>query len=123
MISLLFWLYLINSILLINHEIDSAFWKEWDLFKLGGGIRLFLIIHFPLLFIVLYGLILLYQQTLWGLVISLFLSLSGLTAFIIHMYFIRKGYKEFNVPVSLAILYSTFTISVIQGVITLYLMT
>jgi hypothetical protein len=28
--KILFWLYLVNAILLINHEIDSAFWKEWD---------------------------------------------------------------------------------------------
>jgi hypothetical protein len=28
----LFWLYLTNAVLLINHEIDSAYWKEWELF-------------------------------------------------------------------------------------------
>jgi hypothetical protein len=33
MADLLFWLYLVNSVLLINHEIDSAYWKEWDLFR------------------------------------------------------------------------------------------
>jgi hypothetical protein len=27
--KILFWIYLINAILLINHEIDSAYWKEW----------------------------------------------------------------------------------------------
>ena len=33
MADLLLWLYLANSVLLINHEIDSAYWKEWDLFQ------------------------------------------------------------------------------------------
>jgi len=47
-LKILFWLYLINAILLINHEIDSAFWKEWELFKLLGGIGGFLILHFPI---------------------------------------------------------------------------
>jgi len=47
-LKVLFWLYLINAILLINHEIDSAFWKEWELFKLPGGIGGFLILHFPI---------------------------------------------------------------------------
>ena len=28
MADLLLWLYLANSVLLINHEIDSAYWKE-----------------------------------------------------------------------------------------------
>jgi len=26
----LLWLYLANAVLLITHEIDSAYWKEWD---------------------------------------------------------------------------------------------
>jgi len=47
-LKILFWLYLVNAILLINHEIDSAFWKEWELFKLPGGIGGFLILHFPI---------------------------------------------------------------------------
>ena len=25
----LFWLYLVNAVILIVHEIDSAYWKEW----------------------------------------------------------------------------------------------
>ena len=46
--KILFWIYLANAVLLISHEIDSAYWKEWDLFKLPGGITGFLIIHFHL---------------------------------------------------------------------------
>jgi hypothetical protein len=45
MIELLFWLYFINLALLILHEMDSAYGKEWDLFRLQGG---FLLIHPPL---------------------------------------------------------------------------
>lgn len=56
MADALFWLYLSNSVFLINHEIDSAYWKEWELFNLPGGITGFLLIHFPLLICVLYGL-------------------------------------------------------------------
>jgi hypothetical protein len=43
MFELLLWLYLVNAVLLINHEIDSAYWKEWELFKLPGSISGFLI--------------------------------------------------------------------------------
>lgn len=39
--DLLLWLYLTNAVLLINHEIDSAYWKEWDLFRFPGGLRVF----------------------------------------------------------------------------------
>ena len=30
--QLLLWLYLADAVLLITHEIDSAYWKEWNLF-------------------------------------------------------------------------------------------
>ena len=46
--QILFWLYLANALTLIVHEIDSAYWKEWDLFRLPGGEAGFLLLHFPL---------------------------------------------------------------------------
>jgi len=122
MINILFWLYLVNAVLLINHEIDSAFWKEWDLFKLKGGIAGFLVMHFPILFILLYGLVLVFQQLFAGLFFSLLLSASGIFAFFIHLYFIKKGRKEFDAPVSLFILTSTLIVSVFQLVFTLIIL-
>jgi hypothetical protein len=122
MTEFLFWVYLVNAVLLINHEIDSAYWKEWQLFGLPGGISGFLIIHFPVLFLFLYGLVLVYQRTSAGLIISLVLSLAGLFAFSIHTYFIRRGRVEFSMPVSQFILVATLVVSLVQSVITLYLL-
>lgn len=118
----LFWLYLINSVLLINHEIDSAYWKEWDLFKLPGGITGFLIIHFPLLFFVLYGLVLVSRHAFAGYIFSLILCFGGIFAFTIHTYFIKKGRNEFKAPLSLFLLVATLIVSLIQAVVTIYLM-
>ncbi len=115
----LFWIYLINSVLLINHEIDSAYWKEWDLFKLPGGINGFLILHFPLIIFILYGLILVFQHTFTGLIFSLILSFAGMFAFTIHMFFIKKGRNEFKTPISLFILIATLLVSITQLVITI----
>ena len=78
MAELLFWIYLINAVLLINHEIDSAYWEEWELFKLLGKITGFLLLHFVVLFVVLYGLVLVFQQRLSGYIISLIVGLAGL---------------------------------------------
>lgn len=122
MFEILFWLYLVNAVLLINHEIDSAYWKEWELFKLPGGITGFLVIHFPLLFLVLYGLILVYKQSDVGLIFSLLLSFGGLFAFGIHMFFIKKGREEFRIPISLFILVGTLIVSIVQAVITILLL-
>lgn len=122
MFELLLWLYLVNAVLLINHEIDSAYWKEWELLKLPGSISGFLIIHFPLIFLVLYGLILVYKQTFAGLIFSLLLSVGGLFAFFIHTYFIRKGREEFKIPISIFILIATLIVSIAQAAVTIYLM-
>ena len=122
MFEVLFWIYLVNSILLINHEIDSAYWKEWKLFKLPGGISLFLILHFFILFIILFGLVQVYQESLTGLSLSLVLALSGIFAFGIHTYFIKKGRDEFKLPVSLFILILMLPVSIVQLAITVYLL-
>ena len=122
MFEALSWIYLSNAVLLIVHEIDSAYWKEWDLFKLPGGITGFLIIHFPLVFLVLYGLTLVNQHSSAGLIFSLVLSFAGVFAFTIHTFFIRKGRNEFKVPVSLFILVATLVVSLAQAAITIYLM-
>jgi len=121
MAEFLFWLYLSNSVLLVNHEIDSAYWKEWELFKLPGGITGFLLLHFPLLFVVLYGLAMVAGRSFAGLVFSIILSLGGIFAFVIHTYFLKKGRNEFNTGVSKFILWSILFVSSVQLTVTVYL--
>jgi hypothetical protein len=128
----LFWLYLANATLLINHEIDSAYWREWNLFFPAKGevtpasenrnMAFFLLAHLPLVFLILYGLVGVYNRTNAGLVISLLLAGGGLFAFCAHMFFLRKGHKEFNTPVSLLVLIATLPVSLAQGVCTLVLL-
>ena len=122
MSEFLFWLYLSNSVLIINHEIDSAYWKEWELFKLPGGINGFLLIHLPLLLFILYGLVLVTRKSFIGLIFSLILCLGGIFAFMIHTYFLKKGRNEFNQPLSKLILQATLVISIVQIAVTIYLM-
>jgi chromate transport protein ChrA len=112
---------MINSILLINHEIDSAYWKEWELFKIPGGITGFLLVHFPLLFLVLYGLVLVSRQSSAGLFFSFFLCFGGIFASVIHTYFLKKGRKEFDKPISKLMLVLIAFVSVIQLVVTISL--
>jgi hypothetical protein len=46
--SILSWLYLVNATILITHQIDAAYWHEWELFKMPGGIQLNLLLNIPL---------------------------------------------------------------------------
>ena len=122
MFEVLFWLYLANAVLLINHEIDSAYWREWELFKLPGGLTFFLVIHFVILFIVLFGLIKVFQESLAGLYFSLILALAGVFAFSIHMYFIKRGRDEFGLLISRLILTGLLLVSLVQMGVTIYLL-
>ena len=122
MFEILFWVYLVDIVLLILHEMDSAYWKEWELFHLPGGLGGFLLIHFPLYFLGLYGLIPLSQGVQAGLVYSLVISLAGLEAFSIHTWFLRRGHPQFNVPVSKLILWATLIVSLAQAGMTIFLL-
>jgi hypothetical protein len=116
--SLLIWFYIVNAVLLIVHEIDSAYWHEWKLFKLPGGISFFLVLHLPLVFLILWGLVQLQQNTPAGYVISLILAAAGIFAFTIHMVFMAKGNREFKTPLSIALLIATLVVSIIQAWLT-----
>lgn len=117
--EILFWVYLINATLIINHEIDSAYWKEWELFKLPFGIRGFLILHLPILALILYGLVAINEKSSVGLIFSLLLGLSGIIAFSLHSYFIKIGRSEFKTLISMFILTATFIMSLAQIAITI----
>jgi hypothetical protein len=118
MADIFIYVYILNLTLLILHEVDSAYWQEWNLFNLGGGIDLFLALHFPLIAIALYGLLILPQKTIPALGISMILGLAGICALIIHSYFIKKGRPEFNTATSLIILVATAIASLAQIVLT-----
>jgi len=118
--ELILWGYIVNAVLLINHEIDSAYWREWNLFNLKfmNGISSFLIIHFPVLFIILAGAVLLDRGTAAGYYFSFILCAGGIFAFLFHTWHLRKGRPEFNSLISKIILYLILFFSLLQAVLT-----
>ncbi len=118
----LFWLYLANTLTLIIHEVDSAYWQEWKLFHLPGGEAGFLLLHFPLLFPVLFGLVLVERGAIAGLILALIVCGGGLFAFSIHTFFIHRGYPEFKTPLSQGILWATLLLSLAQLGVTIMLL-
>lgn len=112
--TLAMWLYLANACVLITHEIDSAYWLEWKLFGLPGGIQTFLVLNLILVFVVLLGLkqVVTWQRGAKG--FSLLLAGAGLFAFSIHSFFIYKGHPEFQLPVSMGLLVASLALSLAQ---------
>jgi Family of unknown function (DUF6713) len=121
-LQILFWLYLVNTVLLILHEMDSTYWKEWELFHLPGGISGFLLLHFPLYVIGLFGLVLVWQGQRAGFILSLLIAAAGIFAFSIHTYFLHRGHLEFNTHASKLILATLLGVSILQIIVTISLL-
>ncbi|MDH5510158.1 MAG: hypothetical protein OEZ32_07350 [Nitrospinota bacterium] len=120
--EIIFCLYLVNLVLLINHEIDAAYWQEWKLVNAPIGISGFVGLHFPLLFIFLYGLVLVEKGAAAGYPISLAMAAIGIFAPLAHAWFLWTGRPEFRSVMSIFILGAMFVMSILQLGVTLRLM-
>ncbi len=108
-------LYVANATLLLVHEIDSAFWREWELFHLPGGEPAFLVVHLPLVALVVWGYGRLVEGARAGAVMSLALAVAALAAAAIHAAFMAVGHVEFRAAVSIAVLAGGFAVSALQA--------
>ncbi len=81
--------------MLLLHEIESAYAKEWEILKLPGKITGFLLLHIPIILILFWGAIEIVKQTPAGLIIAIIAGLGGIIPFIIHKLVVKKkGYFE-----------------------------
>jgi hypothetical protein len=104
-------LYIINATLLLLHEMESAFEKEWEILNLPGRITGFLILHIPIIVLLFYGLIEIEKNTVVGLIFGIVLGIGGIIPFIVHKVIIKTP-DRFNLPISNAIIY----LNIISGI-------
>ena len=109
-------LYILNATLLLLHEIESAYEKEWEILKLPGKITGFLLLHIPIIILIFYGLIEIEKNSTIGLIFSIITGIGGVIPFIVHKIIVRKK-KHFNLLISNAIIY----LNVLSGVSLLFL--
>jgi hypothetical protein len=107
-------LYLLNLALLATHEIDSAYWHEWELFRLPGGIQFFLVLNFLLLLAFLFGLVQVVQRARYARAFSYLLAGAGLFAFTVHTAFLLLDYPQFRSPASVGLLAAILVVSIAQ---------
>ena len=110
-INTMIFFYIFNATLLLLHEIESAYEKEWEILKLPGKITGFLIMHIPVIILLLWGLIELYKQSATGMIIGIVAGLGGLMPFIIHKILVKRD-NHFNRPISIIIM----ILNVITGI-------
>jgi len=82
--------YIINVTLLLLHEIESGYEKEWEILKLPGKITGFLLLHIPIIFILLYGLYCIIQHPQFKFIISIIIGASGFIPFFVHKVIVNK---------------------------------
>jgi hypothetical protein len=97
-------LYILNTTLLILHEIESGYEKEWEILKLPGKITGFLLLHIPIIFIFFYGFyyIVIYTQTRG--ILSILIGITGFIPFLVHKIVVNKK-EYFNKTISKIIIY------------------
>ncbi len=97
-------IYIINATILLLHEIESGFEKEWEILKLPGKITGFLALHVPIILFLFYGLLEINKQTQVGLVFGIITGVSGVVPFLVHKVFINRK-EHFNLMISNILIY------------------
>jgi len=111
-------LYIINATLLLLHEIESAYEKEWEILKLPGKITGFLLLHIPIIILIFYGLIEIDNNSTIGLIFGIVTGIGGVIPFIVHKIIVKRE-NHFNLLISDIIIYS----NILSGVSLLFLST
>ncbi|MBN1473057.1 MAG: hypothetical protein JW914_00435 [Syntrophaceae bacterium] len=108
--------YILNATLLLLHEIESAYEKEWEILKIPGNITFFLILHIPIILILFYGLLEIEKQSPQGLRLGIIMGIAGVIPFLVHKIFVKRK-NHFNLLISNIIIYA----NVVTGIITIIL--
>ena len=96
-------LYSITCALILLHEIESAFEREWEILRLPGKINGFLLIHIPILALMFWGFIE-NPKTTWGCIISIIIGIGGLLPVLVHKVIVKNS-ERFNRVLSNIIMY------------------
>ena len=104
--------YFLTTLLLVLHQIDAAFWREWEMLYVPGGIQGFLLFNAVAVPFLLIG----YRHVLLGtssafLYAKICAGLGGLT-FVIHTGFAVAGSHLFHLPLSIAVIVLCLTSSI-----------
>lgn len=108
------WLFLANATVLLTHQIDAAYWHEWELFLIPGGNQVNLILNIPIIALVLYCHSRVVANVHTGLGCYKLLAALGFLTVGIHGVFFWQGHASFHQPMSIALLVATGVLSAWQ---------
>lgn len=108
--------FILNATLLILHEIESSYEKEWEILRLPVKISGFLILHIPIILLLFYGVVEIEKLTPIGLILGIVIGIGGMIPFLVHKVIVNRKDK-FNMKISNIIVYT----NLISGIITIVL--
>jgi Family of unknown function (DUF6713) len=86
------------------HVVDSAYWREWEILGLPGGIELFLLESLALALLFLYGVSRLARGAPSGVVYAIVLAAVSLAGVALHAVLFLRGGAEFRTVASITTL-------------------
>jgi hypothetical protein len=92
-------LFAVNLMLLVLHEIESAFFREWEILKLPGKITGFMLLHVPILLVLFFGLLEIDRLSVPGLVIGLVAGAGGALPLVVPKLLAPRA-DAFHLPIS-----------------------
>jgi hypothetical protein len=109
---------ILNLALVLTHQVDAAYWHEWEMFHLPIGIQLTNFINVLTFVALLYLFIPIAQRKASGITCSLVIAAISALVLPIHAGFAIAGYQQFHLPFSIFIIVGTFLLSILQAVLT-----
>ncbi|MFZ6768987.1 DUF6713 family protein [Undibacterium sp. Di26W] len=107
-------LFLLNATVLITHQIDAAFWHEWELFHIQGGNQINLLLNLPIIALVLFAQGQVMANTKVSIAYYKLIAILGFLTAGIHSAFFAVGSEAFIQPMSIALLIATTILSSAQ---------
>jgi hypothetical protein len=107
-------LYVGNLALLTTHQADAAYWHEWDVFGVPGGLSFFLAFNLVAVALVAAGLVRVAQGATSARRSAVFCAGVGLFTVALHAVFLWLDRTAFWTPVSLGVLVGVLATSVAQ---------
>ena len=110
-------LYIATLVLTTLHVVDSAYWREWEVLGLPGGIQLFLVESLALAVPFFLGVSKLAKGAPSGPLFGIALSGAGIVGFVIHALLWVRGGPEFRNVASVAtiVLMLVFSVGLMFG--------
>jgi hypothetical protein len=97
-------LYVLQLTLLATHQVDAAYWHEWDVFGVPGGITFFLVFNVAAMLVLGQGLVFVASGSPHRSTAVLVCAATGLVTCALHAVFLARDPVAFWAPASLAIL-------------------